>query len=257
MICSKLLVVLIIAFVSESLANEAKLTVLKQPSFLEHNYASKALKLSQLDDLLLAVNGFSIPEGIEWTGLKSTNALARPKVTLLFMSNNIEDSMEKSIKIDEDSSVNFRSLVNHRNTEDFIKFQDLPIESKVSEMKCEKGIYIFKASGSEQTNQINEVVEHFKNCLSSDDDLLAYKLETTSEQRYKREVREKRALSNSILNRAILYSDNYPVQFHLFFWTSLLLGLTVIAVTCGMSNMDPGLDTVIYRMTSQRIKKDN
>ena len=61
----------------------------------------------------------------------------------------------------------------------------------------------------------------------------------------------------SIVNRAVLYSDNYPVMFHLLFWTSLILGLAVVGIVCGMSSMDPGLDTVIYRMTSQRIKKDN
>jgi len=71
-------------------------------------------------------------------------------------------------------------------------------------------------------------------------------------------VAEKRAVSSrSILNVAVFYSDNYPVMFHLLFWTSLVIGLTVIGITCGMYKMDPGLDTVIYRMTSQRIKKDN
>jgi len=46
-------------------------------------------------------------------------------------------------------------------------------------------------------------------------------------------------------------------MFNLLFWTSLILAVALIGITYGMMNMDPGLDTVIYRMTSNRIKKDN
>ncbi len=63
--------------------------------------------------------------------------------------------------------------------------------------------------------------------------------------------------NNTVLNKAVFYNDNYPVTFHIVFWTSLVLGLALVAIGCTMITMDPGLDTVIYRMTSQRIKKDN
>lgn len=45
-------------------------------------------------------------------------------------------------------------------------------------------------------------------------------------------------------------------MFNLLFWTSLILAIAVAGISIAMCSMDPGLDTVIYRMTSQRIKKD-
>lgn len=45
-------------------------------------------------------------------------------------------------------------------------------------------------------------------------------------------------------------------MFNLLFWTTLLLAIAIFGISYGMFNIDPGLDTVIYRMTSQRIKKD-
>jgi renin receptor len=61
----------------------------------------------------------------------------------------------------------------------------------------------------------------------------------------------------NITNLAEFYSDQYPAMFNIIFWTSLILGVAVFSIAYSMWSMDPGLDTVIYRMTSQRIKKDN
>lgn len=48
-----------------------------------------------------------------------------------------------------------------------------------------------------------------------------------------------------------------PAAFHLLFWTSLAIALTVYGVAYGMWHMDPGRDSIIYRMTSaQKYKKD-
>ena len=62
---------------------------------------------------------------------------------------------------------------------------------------------------------------------------------------------------NSIAALAVFYSDQYPAMFNLIFWTSLILAVALIGIVYGMMSMDPGLDTVIYRMTSNRIKKEN
>jgi renin receptor len=67
----------------------------------------------------------------------------------------------------------------------------------------------------------------------------------------------KAAGTSTLEQVAIFYSDQYPAMFNLLFWTSLILAVALIGITYGMMNMDPGLDTVIYRMTSNRIKKDN
>jgi len=56
---------------------------------------------------------------------------------------------------------------------------------------------------------------------------------------------------------AILPKLPYPASFQLLFWTTLLIFLTVYGVAYAMWHMDPGRDSIIYRMTSaQKYKKD-
>jgi renin receptor len=55
---------------------------------------------------------------------------------------------------------------------------------------------------------------------------------------------------------ATMYSDEYPVMFNLFFWTSLALVLIVISIAYVFLTLDPGADTIIYRMTAPRLKVD-
>lgn len=58
------------------------------------------------------------------------------------------------------------------------------------------------------------------------------------------------------INLAIAYSADYPVIFHIILWLSVFMALLVIFVTYGMMTMDPGTDSIIYRMTTTRLKKD-
>ena len=53
-----------------------------------------------------------------------------------------------------------------------------------------------------------------------------------------------------------MYSDEYPVMFNLFFWTSLVFALIVISIVYVFLTLDPGSDTIIYRMTTPRLKAD-
>lgn len=57
-------------------------------------------------------------------------------------------------------------------------------------------------------------------------------------------------------NIAESYDEDYPAIFNIIFLTCLIIGLSVFAIALGMWFMDPGRDSIIYRMTSQRIKKD-
>ncbi len=52
------------------------------------------------------------------------------------------------------------------------------------------------------------------------------------------------------------YSGNFPVAFNIILWTSILIALAVLFVAVGMWFMDPGKDSIIYRMTMTRGKKD-
>lgn len=57
-------------------------------------------------------------------------------------------------------------------------------------------------------------------------------------------------------NVALDYNEDYPAIFNIIFFTMLIISLSVFAIALGTWHMDPGRDSIIYRMTSQRIKKD-
>ena len=45
-------------------------------------------------------------------------------------------------------------------------------------------------------------------------------------------------------------------MFNLFFWTSLVFAIILIAIVYVFLTLDPGADTIIYRMTTPRLKVD-
>jgi len=55
---------------------------------------------------------------------------------------------------------------------------------------------------------------------------------------------------------ATMYSDEYATMFNLFFWTSLALVIILISIVYVFLTLDPGADTIIYRMTAPRLKVD-
>lgn len=58
-------------------------------------------------------------------------------------------------------------------------------------------------------------------------------------------------------NIAPAYDENYPVVFNIIFWFSIVMIFSLLAISLAIGNMDPGRDSIIYRMTSTRMKKDN
>ncbi|XP_034940375.1 ATPase H(+)-transporting accessory protein 2 isoform X2 [Chelonus insularis] len=58
-------------------------------------------------------------------------------------------------------------------------------------------------------------------------------------------------------NLAKKYSANYPVIFNIFLWFGVTFLFSLIAICIAIAEMDPGRDSIIYRMTSNRMKKDN
>lgn len=62
---------------------------------------------------------------------------------------------------------------------------------------------------------------------------------------------------DSGLNLAQSYSEDYPVIFNIILWFGVLIVFSMLAISYAIATMDPGRDSIIYRMTSTRIKKDN
>lgn len=59
------------------------------------------------------------------------------------------------------------------------------------------------------------------------------------------------------LNLAKTYDENYPVIFNIILWFGVVIAFSLYAICYAIATMDPGRDSIIYRMTSTRIKKDN
>ncbi|KAL3990139.1 Renin receptor-like family protein [Acanthocheilonema viteae] len=51
-------------------------------------------------------------------------------------------------------------------------------------------------------------------------------------------------------------STNYPAMFGIFLLTSIALSVAVLFVAIGLWNMEPGKDSIIYRVVTTRMKKD-
>lgn len=58
-------------------------------------------------------------------------------------------------------------------------------------------------------------------------------------------------------NIAMKYDSNYPVIFNIILWFSVVLVFSLLAISIAIATMDPGRDSIIYRMTSTRMKKEN
>ncbi|XP_044266902.1 ATPase H(+)-transporting accessory protein 2 [Tribolium madens] len=59
------------------------------------------------------------------------------------------------------------------------------------------------------------------------------------------------------VNPAKFYSKDYPVIFNIILWFGVAMTFTLLAICIAIAQMDPGRDSIIYRMTSTRLKKDN
>ncbi|XP_041936914.1 renin receptor [Alosa pseudoharengus] len=76
--------------------------------------------------------------------------------------------------------------------------------------------------------------------------------------RKSRSILESKQISNpgSPYNLAYKYNFEYAVIFNIVLWLMIVLALAVIAIAYSLWNMDPGYDSIIYRMTNQKIRMD-
>ncbi|XP_060626170.1 renin receptor [Anolis sagrei] len=57
-------------------------------------------------------------------------------------------------------------------------------------------------------------------------------------------------------NLAYSYNFDYAVVFNIVFWFMIAMAIAVIVISYNLWNMDPGYDSIIYRMTNQKIRMD-
>nr|XP_033805336.1 renin receptor [Geotrypetes seraphini] len=61
---------------------------------------------------------------------------------------------------------------------------------------------------------------------------------------------------DNLYNLAYPYNFNYAVVFNIILWLMIGLAIAVIVISYNLWNMDPGYDSIIYRMTNQKIRMD-
>ncbi|KAL0275234.1 UNVERIFIED_CONTAM: hypothetical protein PYX00_003157 [Menopon gallinae] len=59
------------------------------------------------------------------------------------------------------------------------------------------------------------------------------------------------------INMAADTNEDFPAIFNIILWFSVAFVLSLIAICVFIAEMDPGRDSIIYRMTSNRMKKDS
>jgi len=58
------------------------------------------------------------------------------------------------------------------------------------------------------------------------------------------------------LNLAPSYSDQYSAIFNICLWFMIIFAITLLFIAWSIWFMDPGRDSIIYRMTSTRLKRE-
>ncbi|BET01969.1 Renin receptor-like protein [Nesidiocoris tenuis] len=76
-------------------------------------------------------------------------------------------------------------------------------------------------------------------------------------RRFRRQANETAQPGKTTKVNADQGDPNYPVMFNIFLWFGIAFFMTLLATSLGIAYMDPGRDSIIYRMTSNRMKKDN
>lgn len=99
-------------------------------------------------------------------------------------------------------------------------------------------------------NALNEVIQkaYNGNALVT---VITVESHAVSLSRSKREVSD-----DNPYNIATLASPDYPVVFNIIFWFTLVFIFTLIAISLALGNIEDK-DSIIYRMTGSRGKKEN
>jgi renin receptor len=71
-----------------------------------------------------------------------------------------------------------------------------------------------------------------------------------------RSLLQDNANNGTDLNLAPEFSNMYAAIFNIILWIMIGFALAIFGISWGIWNMDPGRDSLIYRMTSQRMKRD-
>ncbi|CAF2056489.1 unnamed protein product [Rotaria magnacalcarata] len=206
----------------------------------------------------------------------SSRPLEIPSSTWLFHVEGFDNLSNNGIALEDDDEFDINSIhskLSQIGNQDTLNIGSILINSKSDMDNLEQTLKTQISQMNDQTSikYIVIVCEDCKDDKSSEqlqnqlkttiDQIIAKNPQTLAMTLATKEIAHvRRARQTTQVNKnitiATMYSDEYPVMFNLFFWTSLVLALIVISIAYVFLTLDPGADTIIYRMTTPRLKAD-
>ncbi|XP_071564881.1 ATPase H(+)-transporting accessory protein 2 isoform X3 [Temnothorax nylanderi] len=118
------------------------------------------------------------------------------------------------------------------------------------------------AAAEEASTLLSDAIDHVSNAFVNTYDgkiVVAAFTNDASKVRNARSVleRQRREAPPEFSGRAKTYTEDYPVIFNIMLWFGVVFVFSLLAICIAIADMDPGRDSIIYRMTSNRMKKDN
>ncbi|XP_037950808.1 ATPase H(+)-transporting accessory protein 2 [Teleopsis dalmanni] len=110
---------------------------------------------------------------------------------------------------------------------------------------------------AEATKLISSTISNLNTAAQKSSNNEALVVAIASKNTVVRAKREAVTNTDNKYNLAEYYNQDYPVIFNIILWFMVTFGFALLAICYAIGSMDPGRDSIIYRMTSTRIKKDN
>ncbi|CAF1020214.1 unnamed protein product [Adineta ricciae] len=205
--------------------------------------------------LFYSTNTWEIPKSTWLFHVEGFDRLSNGGLTLVDDNGfNIDSIHSKLRSVEHADSLNMGSIVITSNA-DMANFENT-LQKQVAQMDKQALLkyLVIVCDDCQQDKlqtQLKTVVDQI---VSNEPEALVMTLVTKETARVRR-ARDAEAVARNV-TIATMYSDEYPTMFNLFFWTSLVFALIIISIVYVFLTLDPGSDTIIYRMTTPRVKVD-
>ncbi|KAG2456789.1 RENR protein, partial [Polypterus senegalus] len=260
-----------------------RLIVLKAPPYIHFRDGKWPISGDRIPDLVALTLGFSVEEDLGWPGLQVGSLFHRPRSNVVIVVRGVSElevaQPEASYPIE-----NRIYMVGKANT----VFEDLPVTLRQIRNRVFQENSVFNSLMPNSLSRNSEVdllflselqVLHDMTTLLSRHKHLAkdhspdlYFLEMAGLEEIAKhygpesdQFKEATQILASQLqksnpgspyNLAYSYNFEYSVIFNIILWIMIALALAVIVISYNLWNMDPGYDSIIYRMTNQKIRMD-
>ncbi|GMT32839.1 hypothetical protein PFISCL1PPCAC_24136, partial [Pristionchus fissidentatus] len=137
------------------------------------------------------------------------------------------------------------------------------IQEQSEKLNARSGPSVFRVqlSGAAAAADIQYVLQQLSSSVRSVygvDSIVEFVQWEETHKRSKRDTASDKPIVNKrkSLNVYVFASSDYPAIFAIFAGLVIVLALAILYIAVGLWNLDPGKDSIIYRMTTTRQKKD-